>query len=47
MRGERTLGVLTKLDINTELSAKRNNKKKIMNEDYQLKLGWSAVKGRS
>jgi GTP-binding protein EngB required for normal cell division len=42
--GERTIGVITKIDI---MDAGTNAKKMLLNQEIQLKLGYVGVKGRS
>jgi len=44
--GDRTVGVLTKVDI-VDKGTEINVVKILNNEDYKLKLGWIAVQNRS
>lgn len=44
--GDRTVGVLTKVDI-VDKGTEVNVIKILNNEEYKLKLGWVAVQNRS
>jgi dynamin 1-like protein len=44
--GDRTVGVLTKIDI-IDKGTEKDIVKILNNEDYVLKLGWTAVQNRS
>ena len=43
----RTVGILTKLDKDSNKASKMHNVKKLMGQDYELTHGWYGIKCRS